>query len=194
LIESMRVEADDLGYGTATRAITYFLSAYVDPWRGHLASAENALRALSEAEAQDIGFLCSIYADLGTILCGLGRFEEAIDFARRSLAITSPGDLHPSVTARAALARGLAHEGSVDEALSFAQEAVGLTDGLEWTDVRAAALRALADVLRVQGREGEAAASLRECVDLYERKGFGPAAEVLRAELAETSVQRAGGS
>jgi class 3 adenylate cyclase/tetratricopeptide (TPR) repeat protein len=189
-MEGMRAEAQDLGYQTAELYMDFLLFGQFRARDADLETCERGLRRMIDVEADDIGWMCSILAELAIVLCGQDRFEEAEAVARRSLQITAPGDLHPAVTSRAALARCRARRGHPDEALELAREAVSLTDGTDWPDIRVIALRALADALRRGGREEEAAAALRECITLYEAKGFGPSAQVIRADLADLSRRR----
>jgi hypothetical protein len=65
---------------------------------------------------------------------------------------------------------------------------VALTEGIEWPDLRVTALRALAYVMQCSDRPEEAAGALRECVALYEAKGFRPSADAIRAELADLAA------
>ena len=185
MMSRTRAAAVDLGYGTGVLLLDYYMAVAVWPWEGDLADGEQVLRQMSVERAQDIGFLSSILADLALNLCAQGRFDDAEPIARKSLEITAPGDLYSAVICRAALARSVAHGRSADEGARFADEAVTLTDGIEWPDLRVTALRALADTQRRNGRVAEGLATLRECIALYEAKGFEPSAERLRAEVAE---------
>ena len=61
--------------------------------------------------------------------------------------------------------------------------AVGHVEGTEFLNLHADALLVLAEVLRLAGRAGEAAAALEEAIELYERKGNVVSAAKARAAL-----------
>ena len=190
MIERVRAEAVDLGYRTGVLLVDFSMAVPSWSGSGDLVESEQELRRLCEEEADDIGFLSTTLAEHALTLCGLERFDEAEAVARKSLEITAPGDLYSAVASRAALARSIAHRRSADEGLRVAREAVTLTDGTEWLDLRVTALRALADVMRLMGREEEAALALRSCIAMYVAKGFPRSAEQIRAELAGPSTRR----
>jgi class 3 adenylate cyclase len=187
-VDRARREAADLGFRTAELMMDYYFFTAVRPWEGDLEVCERALRQLAEEEQDDLGWMPSILSDLALILCGLGRFVEAETVARNARGMIAPGDLHPAATARSALARCAARLRSLEEGVGLAREAVALTEGIEWPDLRVTALRALAYVMQCSDRPEEAAGALRECVALYEAKGFRPSADAIRAELADLAA------
>ena len=88
----------------------------------------------------------------------------------------------------AARALALARLGRLEEAETFAREAVGYAEGTEFLDYHADALLVLAEVLRLAGRPEEAASALEEAVALYERKGNVVSAAKARALLEEVAA------
>ena len=79
----------------------------------------------------------------------------------------------------------LARRGQLEPAETLAREAVTLADPTDSLDHRAAVHLALAEVLRLAGRESEAAAEAQESLRLYEEKGNVVSAGWARALLAE---------
>ena len=67
----------------------------------------------------------------------------------------------------------------------LAREAVALADSMDFLDHRGAGHLALAEVLRLAGRESEASAEAQESLRLHEQKGNVVSAGWARALLAE---------
>jgi hypothetical protein len=65
----------------------------------------------------------------------------------------------------------LARQGELEEGERLAHEAVVLTEGTDGYAVRTAAVLALAEVLELAGRAGEAVPLAREALRLCEAKG-----------------------
>ena len=78
-----------------------------------------------------------------------------------------------------------ARRGELDEAEAVAREAVALAAEAEFVDLRGDSLLALAEVLRLAGRKGEAAEAMRQALALWEAKGNVVYAGATRALLAE---------
>ena len=78
----------------------------------------------------------------------------------------------------------LARRGSFEEAERIAREAVVQMDTSDFPSERGDARMALAEVLQLAGKTGEAADAMREAIALYERKGNVLQAGTARAKLA----------
>jgi class 3 adenylate cyclase/tetratricopeptide (TPR) repeat protein len=111
-----------------------------------------------------VGFLADVAADLG-------RNEEAIRLSEESEALGAEDDVMTQVLWRSARARALARLGRQDEAERLAREALARARRTEDINQTADVLCALAETLRVSGRDDEARAALSEALELYERKG-----------------------
>jgi len=71
-----------------------------------------------------------------------------------------------------------------EEADRLSAHAVAMAEHIDRLDVRGDVAWHRADVLRALGRGGEADEALRVGIEAFERKGFGPSAEMLRGLLA----------
>ena len=94
----------------------------------------------------------------------------------------SGGDIAPQVIWRIAKARISAGAGKHAEAIELAGEAVALADETDALTMSAKANLALAEALRMAGRERHARAAADHALELYAAKGHtcrGPTAEVL---------------
>jgi Flp pilus assembly protein TadD len=68
-------------------------------------------------------------------------------------------------------AKVLARRGRSHEAVAVAGEAVRLAVGTDYLELHAHALMSWAEVLRLAGRTGDAASTLRDAIELHRRKG-----------------------
>jgi hypothetical protein len=73
------------------------------------------------------------------------------------------------------------------EAIAMAEEAVAMTDGIDFWDMLAGAFADLGEVLRLSGRRDDAIAALSRALDVCERKGAVAAVEQIRAKIDEVS-------
>jgi tetratricopeptide (TPR) repeat protein len=116
------------------------------------------------------GVLCQAVLWLGRSLCMLGQHDEAGKMAQRGRELGAEQDVLTQTLWRRVDALVLASRGEYQEAEKLAREAVAIierTDGLRW---QGDALCDLAEVLRRAGRSQDAATSLQQALDRYERK------------------------
>ncbi len=151
------------------------MSGRVETLAGDLEAAERATRAAAEHSAEiadNWGTTCWPSIDLGRALCDQGRPVECLRILDESERHPTPPDWEIVVKRPAARALALARLGRLEEAETFAREAVGHADGRQFLDYHADALLVLAEVLRPheQTRRGGGPRS-RKRVALYERKG-----------------------
>jgi class 3 adenylate cyclase len=135
-------------------------------------SAADYLRRSCEAlDRQGAWALLSTYAPtLGRTLCALGRYEEAEPLARRGRELGSDDDLVTQALWRQVQA--LVHADRCDhgEAERLAREAVVIAEGMDGLNFQGDALCDLAEVRRAEGRTREAADTLAQALERYERK------------------------
>src|SRR5688500_14289146 len=74
-------------------------------------------------------------------------------------------------------AKLLAREGKMAEAIAMAEEAVAMTDGIDFWDTLAGAFADLGEVYRLAGRRDDAIRALGKALDVCERKGAIPVVE-----------------
>ncbi len=146
---------------------------FLEMLAGDIAAAEAHLRAgydLSE-KVNDIGHLASVAPDLGDVLYEQGRYEEALLLAEVSERITIEGDVDAGARWRQLRGKALARLGRMEEATAAATAAVDLSGPTQYLDLRSHALVGLAEVHRLAGRSAEAAAALRQAIELCREKG-----------------------
>jgi tetratricopeptide (TPR) repeat protein len=147
--------------------------------------AADYLRATCEGlEQSGANAQLSTYtAQLGRVLCALGRPDEAERFAEQGRDLGDPDDVLTQALWRQALA--LVHSARAEhtEAVRLARE------GLEWCSKTDSPLREanahcdLAQVLEAAGRRDEAIDAWKEALACYERKGVIPLAGRIRERL-----------
>jgi class 3 adenylate cyclase/tetratricopeptide (TPR) repeat protein len=145
--------------------------------------AEAQLRESYEAllEAGDKAVLGTVAASLGEALYRQGRYEEAEEMVRVGEETAAADDIYLQVFWRAVRAKVLASRELFGAGEALAREAVALAYESEYVDGRGEAQLALAEVLRLAGRPGEAAEAIEEACALYEAKG-----DVLHVDRART--------
>ena len=148
-------------------------SGAVELLAGNPAAAERELRAgLATLEAiGEKGNLSTVAAYLAEALAAQEQDEEAFAYTSLSELASSEADVTSHVAWRAARASIRARAGDFGEAERLAREAVSKAAGTDYLNLHGDALSRLADVLRLAGRENEAAAAALEAVALYEAKG-----------------------
>jgi class 3 adenylate cyclase/tetratricopeptide (TPR) repeat protein len=157
---------------------------------GEFETAEEVLcQAIDELEeAGERGVSSTAAALLAHALCAQGDYEAAAGAVEASEQRTSPDDVWNQALIPSARARIVAAQGELQPALDLAHRAVTAAAPLDAPEIRAQALVSLAEVLRSADRSPEEAATLREALDLYERKGIRPAAERVRDRLAKLAA------
>jgi class 3 adenylate cyclase/tetratricopeptide (TPR) repeat protein len=126
----------------------------------------------------------TIATHLAEALYRLGRKGDAEHFADLSLELTSTDDIASQARGRAVKAKLLAAKGDYEAAYHLAREAVRLSDDTDDLFMQGQVLMALAEVLRLGGRDADAIPVLRQAVEVSERKGNVVTAHEARARLA----------
>jgi class 3 adenylate cyclase/tetratricopeptide (TPR) repeat protein len=129
-------------------------------------------------------YLSSIAPELGRELCALGRIDEAERYAQLARDLDVRQNVLGQATWRQVQALVQANRGQVEQAEALAREAVDIIETTDGLNYQGDALRDLAEVLRAAGRTDEAAATLEQALERYERKGNVVMAERTRARLA----------
>jgi tetratricopeptide (TPR) repeat protein len=154
---------------------------------GKPAAAEETLRPGCETLQQigDVSHFSSAAARLARALYEQRRYEEAFQAAKNSEKAAADDDLDPQVLSRMTRAKVLARREQFELAERLAREAVRMSEPTDLLYLRAAALADLAEVLRLAGRQKEAAFTLQQAIRLYERKGNVVSAARARTELSQ---------
>jgi tetratricopeptide (TPR) repeat protein len=176
---------EELGLRLYVASISHY-TGFVEVLAGDLAAAEAEHRASAELlrAMGATAYLSATLSFLAEIVYSQGRLDEACELAEEAEA------LHPeaNVRSRSVRAQVLARRGEYAAAEALARDACALVDSTDYPDERAAARRALAEVLRLAGRPAEATAEAEIALGLYEKKGNQVMAEWMRALLAELQV------
>lgn len=140
----------------------------------------DTLKALEEK-----GFLSTVAANLAQVLYWRGKYQEADRQAVESGSLGVEGDVTTQVGWRVAKAMLLTRHGQISEGEALAREAVERATATEYFSLIAESYLALAEVLRLSERAGEASEALEHALRVYEGKGFAASADAIRARLAE---------
>ena len=153
-------------------AISYDIAAEIEWLIGDIAAAERSRREAC-VRLEQMGhhsWLSTMAGTLGWLLCALGRYDEADEWAEKSRSLGARDDIATQVVWRIVRATVLAHRGDVQQAEELARAAVALVETTDNIQSQGDVLRGLAEVLALAGRRDEAAAELRRAVALYEQK------------------------
>ncbi len=107
---------------------------------------------------------------LGRSLSALGRYGEAESLAQRARSLGDEEDVITQALWRQVQARVDSDRGRHAEAVSRAGEAVTIAEQTDGLNLHGDALCDLAEVLTAAGRSDEAAETLIQALDCYERK------------------------
>jgi predicted ATPase len=137
---------------------------------------ENAERELREgydmlSVMDEKGFLSTLAAQLASVLCALGRQQEAKDLTEMSADLAAADDVTSQAMWRMARAKVLMEEGSLDKAERLSREAKKLIERTDFLNLHAQVLLQLATVLRARGQHEESLENNLEAAELFERKG-----------------------
>jgi len=172
---------------SVTAALVGATRSDVEMRAGNPAGAEAALRrscALLE-QVGERGWLSSMAAELGLVLCDLGRHDEAEAWAARSRELGASDDVLTQMYCRQVDARIDAHRGNLDDAERLAREAVAMGEPTDMLVDRAGTHVDLAEVLVLAGRREEAAAEIQKALVLFEQKGDRVRVEATLARRAQ---------
>ena len=179
-----RALADELGARTTSAALSMY-AGFVELLADDPAAAERELRdgydrlgAIGES-----GYRSTVGTMLADALVELGGETEAAEALDTAESLAQPDDIDPQVRLRAVRARLLAARGELAEAERVAREGVAVAAATDYVVQHGDALLALAVVLEANGSHDEAAAALRQALELFERKEVVPRVARVRALL-----------
>ncbi len=171
LLERGRAILEDLGLvvlaaGTSQEAFDIEMLA------GNLGRAEQDLRSACTAleKLGEKGFLSTRAACLAQVLYLQGAYEEAEQFTWVSQEAGAPDDVDSQARWRSVRAKILARRGEYAEAEKLASRAVELLEPTDLLNIRAEALKDLAEVLALSGRAAEAQDLVERALVLYRQK------------------------
>jgi class 3 adenylate cyclase/tetratricopeptide (TPR) repeat protein len=164
--------------------------ADVELLAGEPKAAEHELMTAFDAleSSGDRSGAIAIAADLAHVLYVQGRFAEAERWAALGRNVLESNDVMTRVVGLAIDARLAAHANRHVEAEALARRAVEISAPTDALNVRAAALLALAEVLRAVQSHAEARSATETAVGLYERKGNVAAAAQVHASRVSAAA------
>ena len=170
-------------------AVLAFSTGPLELRAGDPVAAEREFRAALDAVQQigDRGRVPNLAAMLADALLEQGRIDEAGHFVQVARDGAQTGDVSGQAFWRMAAARLLARQGDTDEAVRLAHESTSMMAETGELMRRPELLVREAEVLELAGREADAAAALREAIELWELKGA--AAEVRRTQERLAAVE-----
>jgi DNA-binding SARP family transcriptional activator len=182
LIDRAEAIYDDLGQTAIAHGNCGTVRGQIELLAGDPVAAEHALRASYEAlEAMgDRAYVATRAAELAEAVYRNGRRDEAWRLSEAAEQTGGADDLPTQFLWRTVRAKLLAQDNRLAEAEALAHEAVTLSEEAEAPSLRADVLLGLAEVLRLSGRAGEAAASAKHALELFEQKGNVVAADTAR--------------
>ncbi len=185
IIADARAEQADRGGGLLLANLVAFESASIELLAGDpAAAAEFAAEGCRlHEELGELQYLAGSAAVLAEALYELDRLDEADAWSARSAEL-APG-MWFETPWRGVRAKVLARRGAHEEAQLLARSAVELLEVTHEIDRLGFAYADLAEVLRLGGRDDEAAAALRRSLEQFERKDALVMADRVRARLTE---------
>jgi class 3 adenylate cyclase/tetratricopeptide (TPR) repeat protein len=179
LIAAARSSFDDLGL-VGDLAFASLLAGEVELAADDPEAAESELHPALDAVQADLE--AGLAAALGESLYRQDRLDEAQVLADR--AEQAAAHVADRVRARGLRAKLLARAGRWAEAEAAAKEALAMTEGSDYLQMRADALMDLGEVLQMGQRPDDAAASVAAALRFYEQKGSTASAARARSFLA----------
>jgi tetratricopeptide (TPR) repeat protein len=163
------------------------MAGWIELWAGDPAAAEGVLREGCETLTRmgERSYLSTTAVVLAQALYDQGSYDEAEAWTRTAEEAGASDDLTTQVGWRATRAKVFARRGDLAGAELLAREAVELADRGETLVDSGTARLDLAEVLRLAGREAEAAPVAEEALRLYEQKGIVGLVERARVFLAQ---------
>jgi tetratricopeptide (TPR) repeat protein len=159
----------------------------VELWAGDpVAAAEFGAEGFRlHEELGDPGFMSNAAGTLALAIYALDQLDEADTWARRAEELGSSDDADKEMLWRRVRAKVLARRGKHADGERLALEAVAICEETDRLDAQGDAYADLAEVLLLAGRAEEAAVTLAQAIERYERKGNIVSAQRARTRLAE---------
>jgi class 3 adenylate cyclase/tetratricopeptide (TPR) repeat protein len=187
ILAEVRTELADRGGGVLLANITAFESVWVELWAGDPSAAvEFGAEGFRQHEGLGEQTLSANAAgNLAQALYALDRFDEADAWAGRAAELGPSADAWKEMLWRQARAKVLARHGEHIEAERLAREAIAICDQTDMLDAQGDVYADLAEVLLLADRAEEAAVTLEQALERYERKGNLVSAQRVHERLAE---------
>jgi tetratricopeptide (TPR) repeat protein len=189
LLAKARWLHEELGQAVVAEVNCGGVAARIEMRAGEYAAAEEILRA-NCANLERMGnraYLATRATELAEVLWTRGDEKGAENWVSRAVELGASDDIPTQLSWRCVRGKLLARRGDPFEAEQLVRDAIRLSDTTDALNHQARARLALAQVLGIGGRPGEASAAGRAAIELFERKGNLAAADQARA-LVEVLV------
>jgi class 3 adenylate cyclase/tetratricopeptide (TPR) repeat protein len=189
LVRSARAVYDDLGQTAISAIHCGAMAGYIALLAADPVEAERSLRLTCDALSRvgDSRHLASRTADLAEALYAQHRYDEAEDWTRVSERHAGSDDLAAQPAWRSVRAKVLARRDSHGQAHRLARAALRLVEDTDALNQKAKISLDLAEVMRLAGRNEEAAHYVDEALRLYDMKG-----NIAGREAAQLMRERVG--
>jgi class 3 adenylate cyclase len=179
-MDVLRERGDEARHSFSLAEIEMLAGNY-EPADGHLLLAYDY--GLSSGQPAFAGFIAVVRA---RVLCALGRYAEAEQFANERVKLELSHVSDPTVQAWSYQALALVHvqRGELDEAERLARDAVVVAKKTDSPESQGDALYDLAEVLAARDDHVAAVVALDDALECYERKEIIPLARRTRERLA----------
>jgi tetratricopeptide (TPR) repeat protein len=176
----------ELGQSLAAEYTCGTTESQVELLAGDLERAQSALERSYAVLKQhgERSYLATRAAMLADVLCRRGRWEEAKTHVSAAQSGSVADDVATEWLWRSVEAKLQARVGRQDRALQLASEALAILTDTDALNHQAACRLDLAEVHRLGGDPAQAATTIEEAIELFERKGNEAAAAQSRSLLA----------
>lgn len=186
LVQASRATFEELG-----RALTFggsgMETATFEELAGDGDAAERELRSSYETleSLGEKGYLSTAVGRLARYVAIRGDLEEAEVLVSIGREASASEDVYSQVAWRQALALVHARRGELESASALTEEALTLAEDTDDCQLQGELFEDVAEVHRLAGRTGQAAAAIERAVDVWNRKGAVAVVDRLRSRLSE---------
>ena len=135
----------------------------------------------------ELGFRSTQTLSLAEVLYEQGRFSDAAEMVGASEGLGASDDLVNQIMGPGIRAKLLAQEGQIEDAVAMAEEAVAMTEGIDFWETLWSASENLGEVYRLAGRREDAIGAFGQALDVCERKGAVAVVERIHRMIAAVS-------
>jgi class 3 adenylate cyclase/tetratricopeptide (TPR) repeat protein len=184
----------ELGMTLELAAAGGWAAAIVELTAGNVEAAEAQLRPAYETlkAMGEKARLSSRSAYLASIVYEQGRYDEAMELAEETDAVSAVDDMEPQIWLRGVRAKVLARRGRFDEAEREARENARLAERTDWPGYTGMAWSDLAEVLHLAGRPNDSVEAARRAEGFLEAKGSFVLRDRVRRFRAEIEARPSG--
>jgi DNA-binding SARP family transcriptional activator len=172
-VRSAEATYEELGLTSAAVENCGRVFGAVEMLAGAPALAEEALRRCCELLEREghTQVLATRAAELAEALYAQGRYDDSDAWTRKARESSGQDDLDAALAWQPVHAKLLAVQGMHDDAEAQARRAVGMAAATDGLNRKANTQLALAEVLRLAGRDDDASDAVKEAIEIFDMKG-----------------------